>query len=328
MDTRPEARSIPAGGGGARGLGGGAAKRPTVGCGPAARMRKGGRLAVTPEAEVVGLDPSGGARTRLEAVLQGIPSAMVAVSGGVDSAVVLAVAAQVVPRVVAASGTSVAYAAEDLAAARALAARLGVEHVEVPTRETTDPRYAVNAPSRCFHCKSELYGKLLVEAAQRGLAVLLDGAHAGDLGDFRPGMRAADALGVRSPLREAGLFKTDVRSIARSLGLPIWDKPASPCLASRFPYGEMITAEKLSMVERAEAHLHELGWREVRVRHHGNLARIEVPPAELPRLLEQADGIAAFLRRLGYLYVAVDLQGFRSGSLNATLSPQERAAAR
>ena len=273
-------------------------------------------------------DPAGGARQRLEAVLQGIPSALVAVSGGVDSAVVLAVAAQVVPRVVAASGTSVAYAAEDLATARTLAARLGVEHLEVATRETTDPRYAVNAPSRCFHCKTELYGKLRAEADQRGLAVVLDGTHAGDLGDFRPGMRAADALGVRSPLREAGLDKAEVRAIARSLGLVVWDKPASPCLASRFPYGEAITAAKLSMVERAEAHLHDLGWREVRVRHHGNLARIEVPPADLPRVLEQAQEIAAYLRGLGYLYVTLDLQGFRSGSLNAALSPQARAEAR
>ncbi len=281
-------------------------------------------MVVAEAAQAAGPD----ARTRLEAVLRGIPSAMVAVSGGVDSAVVLAVAARVIPRVVAATGTSVAYAARDLDAARDLAAQLGVEHLRVATRETTDPRYAVNAPARCFHCKTELYGKLTAEAARRGLSVLLDGAHADDLGDFRPGMRAADDLGVRSPLREAGLRKADVRAIAQGLGLAVWDKPASPCLASRFPYGEAITAEKLSMVEQAEAYLHELGWREVRVRHHGNLARIEVPPTDLQGVLEQAAGITAFLRRLGYLYVTVDLQGFRSGSLNAELTPREKAAAR
>lgn len=264
---------------------------------------------------------------RLEACVAGIRSAVVAVSGGVDSAVVLAAAVRTIPIVLAATGTSVAYAAEDPQAATDLAARLGAEHVAVDTRETTDPRYAVNSTSRCFHCKGELYGKLMELARDRGLEAILDGTHAGDAGDFRPGTRAADQLGVRSPLREAGLAKPEVRAIARLLGLPVWDKPASPCLASRFPYGEAITAEKLGMVDRSESFLHRLGFRELRVRHHGNVARIEVAPAEMPRLMAAAVEIARALKAFGYAYVTMDLQGFRSGSLNEVLSPGAKAEA-
>jgi len=263
----------------------------------------------------------------LEGVLRGTASAVVAVSGGVDSAVVLAAAARVVPTVLAATGTSAAYAAEDLRAAADLARLLAVPHVGVTTRETSDPRYAVNAPSRCLHCKTELYGKLWELARERGLSAVLDGAHTGDLGDFRPGQRAATALTVRSPLREAGLGKPEVRAIAHLLGLPVWDRPASPCLASRFPYGETITVEKLSMVDRAESYLRTLGLRELRVRHHGNLARIEVQAAEMQRLLAAAPDVVAELRAIGYAYVAMDLQGFRSGALNEVLQPRERAAA-
>lgn len=263
----------------------------------------------------------------LEAVLRGIPSAVVAVSGGVDSAVVLAAAARVIPSVVAATGTSPAYAGEDLRAAAALAARLGVSHVPLATRETTDPRYAVNRPDRCFHCKTELFARLAEVAEERGLAAILDGTHAEDPGDFRPGLRAAAERGVRSPLREAGLGKAAVRAVARLLELPMWDRPASPCLASRFPYGETITVGKLGMVERAESHLRERGFREVRVRHHGTVARIEVAPADMARLLGEAPAVVAALRALGYAYVTLDLQGFRSGSLNEVLSPEARAAA-
>ncbi len=255
----------------------------------------------------------------LDGVLAGIAGAVVAVSGGVDSAVVLAAAVRVVPRVVAATGTSVAYAARDLEQARTLAGRLGVAHVAVPTRETTDPRYAVNSPQRCLHCKHELYGKLEEVARERGLDTILDGTHRGDLGDFRPGLEAARRLGVRSPLREAGLDKPQVRAVARLLGLEVWDRPASPCLASRFPYGEAITPEKLGMVDRAEQVLRELGFSELRVRHHGNVARLEVPPLDMPRLVELAGEVVPALKQLGYAYVAMDLQGFRSGSLNEVL---------
>jgi len=263
---------------------------------------------------------------RVEAVMRGISSAVVAVSGGVDSAVVLALAARVVPVVVAATGTSVAYAQEDLRAAADVAARLGVEHVAVDTRETTDPRYAVNSPSRCFHCKGELYGKLGELAAARGLEAILDGTHAGDAGDFRPGIRAALDRGVRSPLREAGLTKPEIRAVARHLALPVWDRPASPCLASRFPYGETITAEKLGMVDRAEGFLRGMGFRDLRVRHHAAVARIEVPPADMPRLLAAATEVVGALKALGYTYVAMDLQGFRSGSLNEVLAAVARPA--
>ena len=263
----------------------------------------------------------------LDGVLRGLPSAVVAVSGGVDSAVVLAAAAAAVPTVVAATGVSPAYSEEDLQAAAALAVRLGLPHVRVTTRETTDPRYAVNTPSRCLHCKTELYGALGDLARERGLAAILDGAHADDASDFRPGTAAATAAGVRSPLREAGLGKEAVRAIARLLDLPVWDKPASPCLASRFPYGETITVEKLGMVDRAEAMLRGLGFRQLRVRHHGSVARIEVPPPEMPRLLHCAPAVVSALKALGYAYVAMDLQGFRSGALNEVLTPEARAAA-
>lgn len=260
-----------------------------------------------------------GALLRLRATLASTDSAVVALSGGVDSAVVLAAAAAVVPRVLAATGTSVAYAPEDLEAARQIAALLGVEHVHLPTRETTDPRYTVNSPQRCFFCKTELYGKLRELAATRGLVAVLDGTNASDLADFRPGLRAADEIGVRSPLREAGLHKAEVRAIAKLLDLPVWDKPASPCLASRFPYGEAITAEKLTMVAAAERHLRALGFRDLRVRHHGNVARIEVPAVDMATLLAHADHVVAALKAIGYVYVAMDLQGLRSGALNEAL---------
>lgn len=276
--------------------------------------------------DAVGLDAAAVLRRLLDR-LADLPSAVVAVSGGVDSAVVLAAAVRSLPVVVAATGTSVAYAQEDLRAAADLAAALGVEHVAIQTRETTDPRYAVNEPSRCFHCKGELYGRLRALAAARGLGAILDGTHAEDAADFRPGMRAAEASGVRSPLREAGIGKGEIRALARFLGLSIWNKPASPCLASRFPYGEAITAEKLGMVDRAEGLLRDLGFREFRVRHHGNTARIEVPPAEMPRLLGLAARVVPAFKGIGYAYVALDLQGFRSGSLNEVLTPAARAQA-
>lgn len=269
------------------------------------------------------VDPQDALR-RLEAVLGGTASAVVALSGGVDSAVVLAVAARVIPLVLAATGTSVAYAQDDLRAAAEVAARVGVEHVTVDTRETTDPRYAVNAPTRCFHCKGELYGRLGELAAARDLEAVFDGTHAGDATDFRPGIQAALQRGVRSPLREAGLTKPEIRALARFLQLPVWDRPASPCLASRFPYGETITAEKLGMVDRAEAALRRLGFRELRVRHHGTVARVEVPPADMPRLLAAAAEVVAALKEAGYAYVAMDLQGFRSGSLNEVLPAAAR----
>lgn len=263
----------------------------------------------------------------LESVMRGLRSAVVAVSGGVDSAVVLAAAARVIPTVVAATGTSAAYSAEDMQAAADIAARVGVPHVRIATRETSDPRYAVNTPTRCFHCKSELYGRLAELAAERGLEAILDGTHAGDAGDFRPGMRAGAERGVRSPLREAGLGKPEVRAIALHLGLPIWDKPASPCLASRFPYGEVITVEKLGMVDQAERVLRRMGFREMRVRHHGNLARIEVPPSEMRRLLDHGAQVVAEFRGIGYAYVTMDLQGFRSGALNEVLPAEVKARA-
>jgi len=264
---------------------------------------------------------------QLEGTMRGIPSAVVALSGGVDSALVTAVAARVIPRVLAVTATSAAYAQADLEAARAVCRQIGVPHATVRTRELADPRYAVNQPTRCLHCKTELYTVLAELARQRSYAVILDGTHRGDLGDFRPGLAAAQSLGVRSPLREAGLDKPAIRKVARSLGLTVWDRPASPCLASRFPYGEVLTVEKLAMVEQAEAALRGLGFHELRVRHHGTVARIEVPPHDMAHLLEVASQVVQALRAVGYAYVSLDLSGLRSGSLNEVLSPEVKAGA-
>lgn len=271
-------------------------------------------------------DPYSADLRRLEDTLRSIPSAIVAFSGGVDSAVVTAVAARVIPRLLAVTAASPAYAQADIRAATELCARLGIAHETIQTRETDDERYAVNQPTRCFHCKTELYGKLDVLRRERGMEAVLDGTHAGDLSDFRPGMAAADQWRVRSPLREANLDKPAIRAIAQLLNLRIWNKPASPCLASRFPYGETITIEKLSRVERAEAFLHAQGFGELRVRHHGNVARIEVAPQAMPQILERAQAIVDAFREIGYAYVALDLAGFRSGSLNEVLSVGVRSA--
>ena len=194
----------------------------------------------------------------------------------------------------------------------------------VETREYDNPAYRRNDGDRCYHCKSELFTVVRGHAAAAGIPHVVDGSNADDVGDYRPGLRARDEQAVRSPLLEAGLDKESVRRFSRALGLPTWDKPAAPCLSSRIPYGTAITGEKLRQVEAAEAGLRELGFRVVRVRHHDQVARVEVPSSELARLLEPgtAAAAAAAVKRAGFLFVAVDLEGFRSGSLNAALAPR------
>jgi uncharacterized protein len=216
---------------------------------------------------------------------------------------------------------SESYAAGELDEARRLAAQIGLRHLVVQTRELDNPAYAENPPNRCFFCKEELFTRLAPVAAAEGGAHLVYGATVDDLGDHRPGMVSARQRGVKAPLIDAGLGKADIRALSQAVGLPTWDKPAMACLSSRFPYGTAITAEKLRQVDRAEAFVRGLGFREFRVRHHGALARLEVARAEMPRLWEEgrADAIAAHLRSLGFGHVAVDLQGFRSGSLNEAL---------
>jgi len=245
-------------------------------------------------------------------------SALVAFSAGVDSTFVLAVSRQVLgDGAVALTAHSPAVPAAEREEARALAARIGVRHLEVESREQDDPRYVANGTDRCFHCKSELY-RICEEVARReGLAAVLDGFNADDRGDHRPGHLAAQERGVRSPLAEAGLSKLEVRAWSEAFGLPTWEKPQMACLASRIPYGTPVTPERLAQVERAEAALRALGLRELRVRHHGDIGRIEVAEAELERAFAARERVAAAVRAAGFKLAVLDLEPFRSGRLNA-----------
>jgi uncharacterized protein len=258
----------------------------------------------------------------LEAIVAPYGSALVAFSGGVDSSLALAVAARALPkgRVLAVTSNNETYLPSELNLAREFADSLGVDHLVVNTRELDDPNYASNPTNRCYFCKSTLYSDLSRIAAERGYGCVVDGANADDEGDYRPGRKAAKELGVVSPLSVAGVGKAEVRELAKHLGLPSWDKPALACLSSRFPYGQEITPEKLSQVARAEEYLRARGFRQVRVRHHGEIARLEVGPEEMERAFALREEISAELKEAGFLYVALDLSGYESGSLNAALT--------
>jgi uncharacterized protein len=199
------------------------------------------------------------------------------------------------------------------------AERFGVPHITLRTDELNDPRYAANPVNRCYFCKTELWDRLVEVARKRGIAVVIDGSNADDVSDHRPGAKAARERGVRSPLQEAGLTKHDIRQASLALGLPTWDQPASPCLASRLPYGIAVTPERLRQVEDAESLLRRHGFREFRVRHHGDAARVEVAPSEMVRALSLAEPIAAGLRSLGFERVLLDVEGYRRGALNESL---------
>jgi uncharacterized protein len=249
-------------------------------------------------------------------------SVLVAFSGGVDSTYVAHVAtAELGRRALCVTGDSPSLAASQRTETAQLVERFNLHHEILPTEELDDPRYQANAPNRCYFCKTELYDKLAPLALARGLAYVVDGSTTDDLGDYRPGRAAALEHNVRSPLIEVGMSKQEIRELSRRAGLPTWDKPASPCLSSRIAYGTPVTIERLSTVDRGEEIMRELGFREFRVRHHDELVRLEIAPAELDGALnrEIVDELARRFRALGFRYVTLDLHGYRTGAMNEIL---------
>jgi uncharacterized protein len=267
-------------------------------------------------------------QARLLEILRGLNRVAVAFSGGIDSTVVAQAAhLALADHAVAITADSPSVPRAEIEEAQQLARRIGIRHQLVTTEEFSDPDYVRNDGTRCYFCKSELYGRIEQLLPELKVDCICSGANLDDLGDYRPGLRAATEHHVRHPLQEAGFTKADVRELARVWDLPTWDKPASPCLSSRLAVGVEVTRERTARVEAAEAYLKQLGYRECRVRlHEGELARIEVPVDELPRLADAAvrDALTRYLKELGFRFVTLDLEGFRSGSLNTLVSLENK----
>ena len=259
----------------------------------------------------------------LQKLISTFPSAIVAFSGGVDSTFLAVLVYRILgEHSLAVTAVSPTYPEAQLTEARELAARYGFPHQVIHTDEFADPEYINNPPERCYFCKRSLFRELRKIADEKGFAVLLDGANFDDLADFRPGHRAASEMKVRKPLQEVGLTKAEIRELSKQMGLPTWKKPAYACLASRIPYGRTITAEALARIDQAESFLISLGFQEIRVRDHFPVARLEIGQADLEQAWQLRHQIASKLHELGFPYVSIDLDGFRSGSMNAVL-PEE-----
>lgn len=263
---------------------------------------------------------------QLKALFAEMEQALIAYSGGVDSTLVAKIAYDVLgDRAVAVTAVSPSLLPEELEDAQVQAAEIGIVHKIIQTHEMDNPNYTANPVNRCYFCKSELHDTLKPLATQLGYPYVVDGVNADDLRDYRPGIQAAKERGVRSPLAEVGVTKAEVRQLSQKLSLPWWDKPAQPCLSSRFPYGEEITVAKLQRVGRAEIYLRRLGWQNLRVRSEGDTARIELPPEKIKEFVLTTDlqAIVSAFQGFGFVYVTLDLEGYRSGKLNQVLSPSQ-----
>jgi uncharacterized protein len=260
---------------------------------------------------------------KLKRILTDMESVLIAYSGGVDSTFLASVAYEVLgSRAVAVSAASPTYPEAEIEEAKALAKQIGFRHILIDTHELDDPAFVANDVNRCYYCKGELFGRLRRIADDEGLKWVADGFNYEDLQDFRPGHRAGQEIGVRSPLCEAGLTKADIRQLSKVRGLPTWDKPSLACLSSRLPYGTAITLDILNRIGQAEQYLHGLGVRQLRVRHHDTIARIEVEPQDMALLLSQEnrEDLVRRFKELGYIYVTLDMAGYRTGSMNEVLS--------
>ena len=259
---------------------------------------------------------------RLEELLASYKSVCIGYSGGVDSVFLAVVARDVLgpQRVLAVTGKSASYPDVQWQVARDVAKQFAIPHLEIDTDEMHDANYLANPTNRCYFCKTELWSKLVPVAASYGLATIVDGSNADDASDYRPGAQAAREHGVKSPLMDVGLTKQEIRELSQARGLPTWDQPSAPCLSSRLPYGLAVTPERLRQVETAEAIVRDAGIREFRVRHHGDVARVEVAPAEMAHAVSIADQLAASIRSLGFARVLLDVEGYRRGALNELIN--------